>query len=222
MITGENGTQDISVPEADSSRDTMRRVGDFLFRYRSYTPIPLALVLVWQAEVKFPAVLGGLVLIIGGELIRLSAVRSFGRGVRTRQIGAHQLVTWGLYAHVRNPLYTGNLLLWTGAVLFAGGQYMPWLLGVVVVFFLLQYALIVLVEEATLLELFGETYAEYRQTVPRAIPRLRSSRKATGSAFNAAESTSHSWYYAFRHERSTLMAIAVIITLALVSNYLKA
>ena len=222
MIAGENGTQDISVPEADSSRDTMRRVGDFLFRYRSYTPVPLALVLVWLAEVKFPAVLWGLVLIIGGELIRLSAVRSFGRGGRTRRVGAHQLVTWGLYAHVRNPLYTGNFLLWTGAVLFAGGQYMPWLLSVVVVFFLLQYTLIVSVEEATLLELFGETYAEYRQTVPRVIPRLGSSRKATGAAFNAAESASHSWCYAFRHERSTLMAIAAIITLVLVSTYLKA
>jgi protein-S-isoprenylcysteine O-methyltransferase Ste14 len=199
----------------------LHRLGDFLFRYRSYTPVPLAVVLVWQAETRFPLLLPGLVLIVGGELLRLSAVRSFGRGVRTRRVGAHQLVTWGLYAHMRNPLYLGNLLLWTGAVLFAGGQYLPWLIGVVLMFFLLQYTLIISVEEMTLLELFGESYAEYRRSVPRLIPSFRRSGKTADAPQNVIERSTRPWRYAFRHERSTLMAITAVIILTLLSTYYK-
>lgn len=200
----------------------LHQLADFLFRNRSYTPIPLAIVLVWQAEISYPLLLPGLVLIIGGELLRLSAVRSFGRGsFRTRRVKAHELVTWGLYAHMRNPLYVGNLFLWVGAVLFAGGPYVLWLMAAVVIFFLLQYSLIILLEERALLDLFGDSYIEYRRSVPRLIPRLRRSGTAADTPGVAVEKSARSWRYALRHERSTLMAIIAVILLVLLSTYLK-
>jgi len=199
-----------------------RRLGDFLFRHRSYTPLPLALLLVWQAEVGYPQLLWSLPLLAGGELIRLGAVRSAGKSTRTRRVGARQLVTWGLYAYTRNPLYIGNLLLWTGAVLFAGGHYMPWLLGAVFVLFLVQYALIISLEEATLAELFGEDYAKYRRSVPRVIPRLHRPQGVTGDKSATREGSLHSWRYAFQSERSTLLAMAAVLILTLLSTFLKA
>ena len=205
------------------SADTFAlRVGDFLFRHRSYTPVPFALVLVWQAEATYPQVLVGLALVAGGELLRLMAVRTAGGSTRTRSVGARQLVTWGLYSHTRNPLYIGNLLLWTGVVIFAGGPYTPWLLAAVFILFLVQYTLIISLEEATLAELFGESYAAYRESVPRVIPRLRKASGAASDATIARRGVTHPWRYAFRSERSTFIAIAAVLTLTLISTYFKA
>ncbi|UCD36677.1 MAG: DUF1295 domain-containing protein [Fidelibacterota bacterium] len=209
-------------PETYSPPDLFHRLGNFLFRYRSYTPVPLAVVLVWQADIHFPLAVLGLVLLVVGELVRLSAVRSFGRGVRTRKVGAQVLITWGLFAHMRNPLYVGNLLLWMGVVLFAGGQYMPWLLIVALVYFMLQYALIISVEEAALQELFGDAYIHYCSSVPRVFPRLRKYRPVNVEANDNQSVVSRAWSYAFQHERSTLTAIIAVLILTLVSTYLKA
>lgn len=197
-------------------------MGNFLFRYRSYTPVPLVLLLVWQAETTYPQVLWGLALMACGELLRLVAVRSAGGITRTRRIGARQLITWGLYSYTRNPLYIGNLLLWTGAVLFAAGRYMPWLLAAVFVLFLVQYTLIVSLEEAKLAELFGESYTAYRRSVPRIVPRLRKATGTAGEATIVRKGPTRPWRYAFKSERSTFMAIAAVLTLTLISTYVKA
>ncbi|MFC1619992.1 methyltransferase family protein [Candidatus Neomarinimicrobiota bacterium] len=218
MTTNEDHPQGTSAAAKGATIGLLHRLGNFLFRNRSYTPVPLAIVLVWLAEVNLPSAIVGLVLVFGGELLRLTAVRSFGRGVRTRQVGAHQLVTWGLYAYTRNPLYLGNLLLWVGVVVFASGRAMPWMLGTVLIFFLLQYTLIISLEEAKLRDLFGESYRRYCQAVPRVFPRIRRKQDSV----QTEKATLKIWRYAFRHERSTLWAIAAILLLTLLSSYLKA
>ncbi|MCH8838971.1 MAG: isoprenylcysteine carboxylmethyltransferase family protein, partial [Candidatus Marinimicrobia bacterium] len=60
----------------------------------------------------YPLYAWGLLLLAAGELLRLAALRASGKATRTRKVGARRLVTWGLYAHTRNPLYIGNFLLW--------------------------------------------------------------------------------------------------------------
>jgi protein-S-isoprenylcysteine O-methyltransferase Ste14 len=221
VTTSEPGLQ-TDAASTSAYSPILRRLGDFLFRCRSYTPVPLALLLVWQARITYPQFLCGLALMAGGELIRLAAVRSAGKSTRTRRVGARQLVTWGPYAHIRNPLYLGNLLIWIGAVLFAGGRFMPWLLGTVFVLFLVQYALIIALEEATLAELFGEAYTAYRQSVPRVIPRLRRVRGDSDAETETQAGVRRSWRYAFQSERSTLIALAAILALTLLSTSLKA
>ncbi len=176
--------------------------------------------LVWQARVAFPQYVWGLLLLAAGELIRLAALRASGKATRTRKVGARRLATWGLYAHTRNPLYIGNFLLWLGAVLFAGGDWLYWLLLAVAAWFLLQYALIIALEETTLSELFGAQYDDFRRAVPRIIPRpWRAGRKRELES-PPAEAL-HSWRYAFESERSTLGAIILVLAAAIISTYLK-
>lgn len=208
-------------PDSTSGQRAAHRLGDLFFRYRSFTPVPLALLLVVQARVSYPGALWGVALMIGGEWIRLTSVRAAGKATRTRQVGAKQLVTWGLYAYTRNPLYIGNFLLWIGAVLFAGGLYLPWLLGAVCIMFLLQYTLIISLEEATLTELFGAAYTSYRQAVPRVMLRLRRAHWAAGTSTDSPRGKLHPWRYAVESERSTLQVASAVIILAVISTLVK-
>ncbi len=209
------------MPASTAWQATTHRLGDLFFRYRSFTPIPLALLLVAQARVAYPLSLWALALMIGGEWIRLASLRASGKATRTRRVGAKQLVTWGLYAYTRNPLYIGNFLLWLGVVLFAGGPYLPWLIGAVLIMFVIQYALIISLEETTLGELFGAAYARYRQAVPRVVPHLSRTKLGTGPARTAPTGQLHSWRYALESERSTLRAVSAVIILTVLSTYFR-
>jgi protein-S-isoprenylcysteine O-methyltransferase Ste14 len=202
-------------------RRWLEPIGRFLFRHRSYTPIPLAVLVIWQSRVTPVTALAGLVLLAMGEVIRLWAVRDAGGRTRTRKVGADGLVTWGTFAHTRNPIYIGNLLVWTGVVCFAGGSYLPWLLLATWLFFLLQYALIVSVEETTLAELFGSAYETYRRAVPRIWPRWRRPGAEAAIATSPPENSRYSWRNVLRWERSTLEAILLTLTLSLFSTVLK-
>lgn len=208
-------------PGAAFEKKALHRLGGLFFRYRSFTPVPLALLLLVQARSSYPAALWGVALMAGGEWIRLTSVRAAGKATRTRQVGAKRLVTWGLYAYTRNPLYIGNFLLWIGAVLFAGGLYLPWLLGAVFIMFLLQYTLIISLEEATLTALFGPAYASYRQAVPRVIPHLRQANRAAALSTDLPKEELHSWRYAVESERSTLQVTSAVIILTVISTWIK-
>lgn len=209
-------------PESTFGKRVAHRLGDLFFRYRSFTPVPLALLLVVQARVSYPVALWGVALMAGGEWIRLTSVRAAGKATRTRQVGAKRLVTWGLYAYTRNPLYIGNFLLWIGAVLFAGGPYLPWLIGAVFIMFLLQYSLIISLEEATLTALFGAAYTSYRQAVPRVMPRSSRAYRAASPSTDFPMGRLHPWRYAVESERSTLQVTSAVIILAVLSTLVKA
>lgn len=78
----------------------------------------------------------------------------------------HELVTSGPYAIVRHPIYTGLLLAILGSA-FARGDGRG-VLAVVIAWLSLwrKYRL----EEAWMLEVFGEAYAAYRRRVPALVP----------------------------------------------------
>lgn len=79
------------------------------------------------------------------------------------------LVTTALHRHVRNPMYIGVALVILGeAALFRSTHlviYAALMLSIAHVF-------VVFYEEPTLHRQFGDSYDEYRRTVPRWIPRL--------------------------------------------------
>lgn len=79
-------------------------------------------------------------------------------------------VVSGPYRHVRNPMLTAVILIILAEA--AALQSLP-LLGWAVIFFILNTAYFVFVEEPGLERRFGETYSQYKATVPRWIPRLR-------------------------------------------------
>jgi protein-S-isoprenylcysteine O-methyltransferase Ste14 len=79
------------------------------------------------------------------------------------------LVVTGFYRRVRNPMYVGVVAIVLGEALFLGDARL--LLYAAAVW--LAFHLFVLVyEEPTLLESFGDQYRTYRENVPRWLPRV--------------------------------------------------
>jgi len=81
--------------------------------------------------------------------------------------GRHELVTHGLFAYVRHPLYATIMMtipplviVWTADLLF----FVPWFLIVIASHW------VVACEERSLVEAFGEEYERYRRYVPALLP----------------------------------------------------
>ena len=142
----------------------------FLFQKRSYTPIPIVIAILYFSQLSYPFWIYGAAFIIFGELIRLSAVRYAGGRTRPTKVGANSLCTSGPYSRTRNPLYIGNVFIYSGVVLLSGGIYMFQLLAVVIFYFIFQYSMIISLEEEKLSTVFGKDYSKYKNNVPRIIP----------------------------------------------------
>ena len=147
-------------------------IRDFFFRNRGYTPIPLAIIILTFASIKIELLPIGVILVVTGELLRLNGVRYAGGETRTLKVGASVLCSSGPFAYLRNPLYLGNVIIYAGMVLIAGGEFVWILLPTTLTFFFLEYGLIISLEEETLRKKFNEEYGEYLSMVPRLIPRV--------------------------------------------------
>jgi protein-S-isoprenylcysteine O-methyltransferase Ste14 len=147
------------------------KLAEWLFKFRGYTPIPFFVVALLLAQPQKDLVIFGAILITFGEFVRLWGVSYAGGSTRTRNVGAPKLVTNGPFAHMRNPLYLGNIFMYTGAIIAIGG-WLPHLMWLVIFYFSFQYMLITRLEEAKLLELFGDDYEQYKNAVPSYFPRL--------------------------------------------------
>lgn len=176
------------------------RAGSWLFRQRSWLPLPLvaALLLIPPPRATSPLLpaIGALV-VAAGEAIRLWAVLHIGAISRTRSDRLGPLIASGPFAHVRNPLYLGNILLWTG---FAIAARLVWLAPFVVVLLALEYHAIVRWEEQLLMTRIGEPYRRYTRDVPRWIPSF-------SSDTTMAPPAPFSWRETLFSERGTLIAI---------------
>jgi protein-S-isoprenylcysteine O-methyltransferase Ste14 len=200
-----------AVPGSASPSDSrLPGVGGWLFRSRSWLPVPLVLMLLigqW-GRVGAPWLMMsiGASLVAIGELMRVWAVRQIGVISRTRSGRVGRLVTEGPFSLVRNPLYVGNLLLWTGFTVWSGKL---WLLAVAWTLFLSQYSAIIRWEEDLLRQRFGDEYASYAARVPRWWPRLTNLGRAM------RDRAHHPWRDTLFSERGTLIAIGVIAALLL-------
>jgi len=171
---------------------------NFFFRYRGITPLPFVLILLLQSNLTRKGVICGLLIVALGEGVRLAGVRRAGGNTRTRKVGAKKLCTAGIYSHVRNPLYIGNIIIYMGFALMAGGPWVVYLTIIALVYFFIQYASIISLEETKLTELFGNEYRKYIENVPRLLPRLRPWQKD----FNQPPKK---WKKVLRAEKSTLL-----------------
>ena len=188
-------------------------LGEWLFRQRSWTPIPLLLVLAllsFRESRDMITWVPGLVLLVCGEALRVWGVAVVGKESRTRGGGVGRLATHGPYAYVRNPLYLGNFLLTLGATCISE---LLWFIPVVVALFVVQYVPIVLWEERVLAERFGPQYAAYCRQVPRWLPQWR--RQTPRSATLA-----YQWRAAFWSERSTFGTLALLILIMIAKENL--
>lgn len=116
------------------------------------------------------SIISGLTLTVTGELIRILGVSYAGSETRTTsEVGGSNLVTQGPFAIVRNPLYIGNILIYTGIGVMSYA-FFPYLQIVAVCFFIFQYYTIILNEEEYLRNQFKEKYNLYCQAVKRFLP----------------------------------------------------
>ncbi|MBM3265543.1 MAG: isoprenylcysteine carboxylmethyltransferase family protein [candidate division Zixibacteria bacterium] len=176
----------------------------FIFRIRSFTPIPLLAAVLIFADPSLASFFIGLLVALTGELVRLWAVGYTGPATRTRHVGAPTLITDGPYAYVRNPIYVGNFVLSLGLCVMAWA-WMPYMLAIFMVAFGTQYALIVSLEEEHLCERFGETYTRYLAHVPRFFPRF--------SRYPHASKTPFDLIAALRSDRRTFQSMTAVILL---------
>ena len=108
----------------------------------------------WSLSAGLPVALLGL------------ALRAWAAGCLAKN---QQLATGGPYAHTRNPLYIGTLLVAAGLTIASRSVGLGVLFGAV---FLLVYLPVIQLEEQHLRRLFPE-YAAYAANVPALWPRLR-------------------------------------------------
>jgi protein-S-isoprenylcysteine O-methyltransferase Ste14 len=179
------------------------KLGGWLFKHRTALPLPIAIVLLAAPSSTAGPTLGfqvlGVALVVTGEAIRLWAVRHIGVISRTRSDRLGPLVDTGPFALVRNPLYVGNIALWTG---FALSARILWMVPAVVLLLAFEYHAIVRWEETLLEARRGEEYRRYAARVPRWMPSF-------GGSSGVAVAAPHSWGATFFSERGTLIAIAV-------------
>lgn len=106
-------------------------------------------------------------LVVGGVLAAL------GEGLRIWASGhiekTEHLATGGPYAHTRNPLYLGSLLVGLGVAVAAASV---WAALVAVLYFAAFYPSVIREEGAFLRAKFGPAYEEWARVVPVFLPRL--------------------------------------------------
>jgi protein-S-isoprenylcysteine O-methyltransferase Ste14 len=187
--------------------------GAWLFRYRSFLPVPLALILLFvrYGEVTSQAVVvAGAALVLSGQALRLWAVRHIGTISRTRTTRYGPLMTAGPYAVVRNPLYVGNWLLWTGFAVWSG---LLWMVPVAWIVFFAQYRAIAGWEAAFIRSKYPEAYDDYARQVRPWMPRW-----PPLSAL-APITPLHPWRDVFFSERGTLLAVALVSVLLTIKRF---
>lgn len=163
-------------------RETITAQGNWLFKYRSYVPVPIFLgTLYLSAWMEPPGQVGGwwrhwdllcLAISMLGLIVRgLTAgyVPDGTSGRNTRSQVADELNTAGLYSLVRNPLYLGNFLLSLGAVMYVREW---WFAGLYVAIFYFYYERIIFAEEAFIREKFKAPYLDWAARTPLLIPKL--------------------------------------------------
>lgn len=163
-------------------------IGNFFFRHRNWV-FPAIVVGCFALAVPPSTFLGSAIGRALEEVLALLLV-AMGLGLRAlvigfvhvsragqgRRIHAAVLHTDGIFSLCRNPLYTGNILVFTGVFLMHGA--MPTMLIGIGAFVFIYHAM-VFAEESYLTTTFGDKYLDYVAHVPRWIPNLGRLKDAT-------------------------------------------
>jgi protein-S-isoprenylcysteine O-methyltransferase Ste14 len=165
----------------------MEKLGNVIFKYRNII-FPVFFILLvfgtrpafgWEhlEKLGYPI---GLAIALTGQTVRALTIGLdyIIRGGRNKKVYAETLVKNGMFAHCRNPLYLGNILIFIGLGIFAN-SILFYCIGIPL--FIFMYMAIIKAEENYLTNKFGEEYIEYCKNVNRFIPNLSGIRKTMGS-----------------------------------------
>ncbi|MBF1094841.1 MAG: isoprenylcysteine carboxylmethyltransferase family protein [Solobacterium sp.] len=111
------------------------------------------------------------IFILIGILCFIIGITLWLKAVIIDRLDAHiiknELVTTGVYAYVRNPVYSAFMFVCTGVLLIYGNLV---LLVLPIIYWGFMTVLMKLTEEKWLEDLYGKEYVQYRQCVNRCIP----------------------------------------------------
>ncbi len=169
-------------------------IGNFLFRYRNQL-FPLLIIGLFASAAPSTEMWGSLgfeiardaiawLIAIAGLVFRgiVIGYAYIQRGGLNKKVYAKDLVTSGMFSICRNPLYVGNILIYSAIFLMHGNAVVT-IAGIVL--FCFMYQCIVYAEEAFLRQKFGAGYDAYCADVPRWMPRFgRFSQATEGMVFN--------------------------------------
>lgn len=157
-----------------------------------------AAVFLWRAHPTWVTMLASLVLVVPGVWLR-----AYASGYVKKNA---ELTRTGPYAHTRNPLYLGSMMIAFGFAAAAGS----WVILVALAaLFAVIYVPTIQGEEGYLREHFAG-FDEYARRVPRLLPRLTAA--ATG---DAKGSFSRELYLQHREYNACMGAIAIYAALAI-------
>jgi methanethiol S-methyltransferase len=152
--------------------------------YRLFAAVSFVTIIIYQVNLPSPFLLStsfkwlGYPVAITGIVIMLICIRKYFTGLtgfKALMMNTHfepVLEVKGIHTYVRHPLYLGTFLfIWGGFFV------IPQLSLLISNIIITVYTLIgIRYEEMKLVEIFGEEYKLYKQSVPKIIPRLKSSK----------------------------------------------
>ncbi len=147
----------------------------FIYGTRGLYLLVAQLLILWLkqrtgSDVPLPIYLLLLAIVVSAQIFRTWAAGFVGTVARQRETRAEALLTAGPYAHVRNPMYLGNLIIITAIAAMSGLWYA---LPIAWAAYAFVYSNVIPFEESYLRGLFGEEYEKYFRAVPRLLPTLR-------------------------------------------------
>lgn len=171
-----------------SEKTLFIKVGDFFFKYRNFA-FPVVLVALFALYLPPKTLFGSehlenikdvlaILISASGLLVRAIVIgyAYIKRGGLQKKVYADKLVTEGMFNLCRNPLYVGNMLIYTGIFLLHGNI---WVVIIGTSLFFAIYQSIIAAEEYFLRNKFGDDYINYCKEVSRWIPNLAKFRYAT-------------------------------------------
>lgn len=194
-------------------REELKKQGDWLFRWRSYLPLILIIIVllamsyfeypgqsellddIWEIICMFISFTG-----IALRFFTIGYTPEGTSGTNTRKQIAESLNTLGMYSVVRHPLYLGNFIIWFGLSAFF---HLWWFSLIIILIFWLYYERIMFAEEEFLREKFGNIYIKWAESTPTFIPDFRKWR---------SPDRPFSFRRAIRNEYKTIFAVTVAFT----------
>src|SRR5581483_2922923 len=159
----------------------------------------LAAAYLWLAHPSLKSIVAGSLIVIPGLILR---------GIASGFVQKNtQLTMAGPYAHTRNPLYLGSVILAAG---FAVAARSLWIAIIFLALFLLIYVPVVRSEEDFLRAHFPE-FNDYARRVPRFVPRLTAG-QSDGGSFSPA--------LYWKHREYNALLGTVLVMAGLVGNLL--
>jgi protein-S-isoprenylcysteine O-methyltransferase Ste14 len=166
----------------------LARIGRSLFSHRleiglgvTAAAVPFIRPTIASGSSEMRLKVGGLGLVLAGLAVRIWAAAFAGGHTRSSKIEGSKLAAGGPYAHVRNPIYFGSVILGFGMVLLIGDRRL--LVPCALTFLALYFGLIP-AEEEFLSRKFQEEYAAYCRNVPRLLPRFTAWPEAVKTPFD--------------------------------------